>query len=213
MKKFDELKKKWGSLARKYSSADLAAALWNEIEKHYTDPGRFYHTLEHIEKLLDLFDEYKTQLSDPDTVQFAIWYHDIIYVPGRGDNEIQSAALAEKRLQEAGVPENQIKTVIQLIEATKSHQLNAEIDNFDGQFFLDADLSILGSEWEDYSAYAANIRKEFSHIPESVYNLGRSGVMKNFLNRERIYLTDDFYQRFEKRARENIMYELELARA
>ena len=203
-----DLQNKWLNLSGNYSSA--GAMLWDEIKIHYSSPGRYYHTLEHIEKLLILFEEFKLKIKEQDAVQFAIWYHDIIYVRGRGDNENRSAELAEKRLRELNVDEGKIQIVAKLIEATKTHRLIDAADNFDGRFFLDADLSILGADWEDYVEYTQQIRKEFSHVPEFAYSLGRSGVMKQFLNRERIYLTAEFYERFEKKARKNIERELKL---
>jgi predicted metal-dependent HD superfamily phosphohydrolase len=206
-----DLRNKWLSIAEKYSADnDFSYRLWEEIESYYSASGRYYHTLGHIGKLLRLFEEYETRITDKDAVQFAIWYHDIIYVPGRGDNETQSAELAEKRLRELRVSEEKIKTVTQLIEATKTHRFSDGADNFDGRFFLDSDLSILGANWEEYKEYAEQVRKEFSHVPEMAYRLGRSGVMKNFLNRESIYLTDALYERFEKKARRNIERELKL---
>lgn len=206
-----DLRNKYLALASRYAAGrEKVSDFWQEIETYYSASGRYYHTLSHIGNLLGLHEEYKSLLRRPDLVEFAIWYHDIIYDPKRGDNESLSAELAEKRMRELGVPENDIRIVKQLIEATKTHSLLSETETFDGRFFLDADLSILGAEPEVYREYAENIRREFSHVPPPVYSMGRAGVLKTFLNRERIFKTDELYARFEKQARENIGRELKL---
>jgi predicted metal-dependent HD superfamily phosphohydrolase len=205
----DDLKSKWLTLAAKYSDdGALANRLWEEIELNYSASARHYHTLGHIGKLLAIFGEYEVMITGKDAVEFAIWYHDIIYVPGRSDNETESARLAEKRMLELGVDEKIITTTIQLIEATKTHALSEETDNFDGRFLLDADLSILGADWEEYELYARQIRQEFYFVEKSAYVAGRGGVMQDFLKRERIYKTEEFFQKLGKKARENIEREL-----
>lgn len=202
-------KNKWLKLALKYTdNQELANAIYNEIQDSYSSSGRYYHTLEHIDKLLAVFEEFKDKIGEKDAVEFAIWYHDIIYVPGRTDNETESARLAEKRMRELGIEAERISKTVQLIEATKTHRLTAEVDNFDGQFFLDADLSILGADWENYLAYAKDIRKEFSFVDKDAYAAGRGAVIQEFLRRERIYLTDELSQKLEGQARENIRREL-----
>ncbi|AOP33158.1 hypothetical protein A0128_04390 [Leptospira tipperaryensis] len=78
----------------------------------------------------------------------------------------------------------------------------------DTNLFLDADLSILGEEWDLYSGYCKNIRKEYSIYSDSDYRVGRGKVLKYFIDMDRIYKTDYFFERYEKRAKENLRTEL-----
>ena len=93
------------------------------------------------------------------------------------------------------------------ILATKSHLSN---ENFDTNYFLDADLSVLGQGWNSYSDYFKNVRKEYSIYPDILYNSGRKKVLKHFLAMEKIFKTDYFFRKFELNARQNLQKELNL---
>lgn len=45
----------------------------------YSEPGRHYHTLEHISELTNWIARYQTQLKNLNNVGFAVWFHE--YVP------------------------------------------------------------------------------------------------------------------------------------
>ena len=72
------------------------------------------------------------------------------------------------------------------------------------ELFLDFDLGILGTSQAEYDTYAEKIRKEYSHYTEDEYCRGRIAVLQRFLNRERLYFTDHFYEKYEGMARGNI---------
>jgi predicted metal-dependent HD superfamily phosphohydrolase len=95
-----------------------------------------------------------------------------------------------------------------MILATKKHQLSLE--SKDLKFFLDADLVILGAAADRYDRYAADVRKEYAHVPEADYRAGRSAVLKKFLERPRLYFTEAMRERFEAAARENLQREIML---
>ena len=63
--------------------------------------------------------------------------------------------------------------------------------------------------WESYHQYMKDIRKEYAIYPMILYKKGRKKVLKRFLERERIYFTDQFYVLSEIKARENLTRELE----
>ena len=74
--------------------------------------------------------------------------------------------------------------------------------------FLDLDLSILGASEDNYDVYTKQIREEYSYYSVEEYRNGRIKVMKELLNRERLYFTDYFHMKYEVRARENIEREI-----
>ena len=41
-------------------------------------------------------------------------------------------------------------------------------------------------------AYDRAIRAEYAHVPDGAYRAGRSGVLRGFLSRERLFLTPEF---------------------
>lgn len=136
---------------------------------------------------------------------FSVAYHDIFYDPSRHDNEERSADLAFDRLSEVSLPRNKKEKCQRRILATKHHQLN---DDHDTNLLIDADLSILGEEAHIYSRYAAQIRREYSHVPDHFYKAGRRNVLERFLQMENIYKTEYFQDKYEDQARTNIADEL-----
>jgi len=201
------LEQTFTQLIRKYAEGDQSGKLWNEIIINYSDVGRYYHTLKHLE---DVYNELYTingMFDDWDAVLFALFYHDIIYKVNRTDNEAESAAIAQKRLSALSVPESLISRSVLHILATKGHSVS---DDNDTNLFTDADLAVLGQDVAIYKDYSENVRKEYFIYPDSAYNKGRKKVLSYFLDMKQIYKTDYFFRKYETQARENIKDELSL---
>ncbi|MGJ8591645.1 MAG: HD domain-containing protein [Aquaticitalea sp.] len=206
----DWLRNTWNQLTSSYSDdPSLIDRYWNEIESQYTSKNRHYHSLVHIFNMLKQAETYKDKFMDYDGVRFAIYYHDIIYQATNNNNEVKSAEFANKRLKSFNFDEKRTDVVEKLIISTKNHQLLLS-ENKDNSYFLDFDLAVLGTDWNSYQNYTQNIRKEYSIYPDFVYNKGRRKVLVHFLKRELLYFTDDYRNRFEKQARENLRKEIEL---
>lgn len=202
------LKETFFSLLKRYTpNNELIGELWNEIVNQYTGKKRHYHSLSHLETLLTQLTEVAAQLQEWDVVLFSLYYHDVIYSATKSDNEERSAEMAENAMLQAEVPLTMIESCKAQILATKSHGISL---NADTNYFTDADLSILGADWESYSAYFHNVRKEYSIYPNLIYNSGRKKVLRHFLAMPRIYKTAYFFQKFESKARENLKGEVDL---
>jgi predicted metal-dependent HD superfamily phosphohydrolase len=202
------LKETFIDLAKRHSDDDnLINELWQEIVEAYSHRNRHYHTLAHLDHLYSRLLEVKSLISNWETVLFSLYYHDIVYNVRASDNEEQSAQLAEKRMQQLHAPEEMIETCKKQIIATKTHLQNTDSDM---NYFTDADLSVLGEDWETYLAYIENVRKEYAVYPDLLYNPGRKKVLQHFLEMERIFKTDYFYEKLEAVARQNILKEIGL---
>jgi predicted metal-dependent HD superfamily phosphohydrolase len=175
------------------------------VYRFYTSRKRYYHNLTHLEKLFGALSAVQTQVEDWNTALFALFYHDLIYNPLRKDNEEQSALRAQVCLQQLNVPPEKIARCAAHIRATQGHQVSTDADT---NLFTDADLSILGQDWDTYSTYIAQIRKEYAIYPDLLYRPGRQKVLRHFLAMDRIYKTDFFFKRYEEKARENMGREL-----
>jgi len=168
----------------------------------YTAPGRHYHDLTHIEDCLAALAAVDNlSASERDILTEAIWWHDVVYDATRSDNEELSAQLAERHVRPDLRPE-----VARLIRLTKSHQV--EPGDRLGAILISIDLSILGAEPARYDAYAAAIRREFAHVPDREYRVGRSRVLSQFAARAVIYPDAGFAAIYHRRARENLAREL-----
>lgn len=168
----------------------------------YNAPGRHYHNLAHIRDCLAKL-AHVDGLSDAerDILSEAIWWHDVVYDPTRADNEELSAQLAE-----AYVGPDIAREVGRLIRLTKTHQVE-RTDRL-GAILISIDLSILGAEPARYDAYAAAIRREYAHVPDSDYRAGRAGVLRQFAARPFIFPDAGFAEAYDRQARENLAREL-----
>jgi len=193
----------WSALFSKQPAGEEILA---GILAAYSSPARHYHNVEHIAEMTLLLAEYRGQFPMWEDALLATLYHDIVYDAQKSDNEEKSAARCEAELRRLGIPGMQIRSVCELILATRKHQLSSDSNTL--KFFLDADLAILGAAPERYDRYAADVRKEYAHVPEADYRAGRGAVLKKFLERENLYFSETMRGRFEERARGNIAREI-----
>lgn len=175
--------------------------------RHYSNKNRYYHNLDHIANMIFELETVKSEIEDWNSVLFSIFYHDFIYKSSANDNEEKSAEIAKNRLQKINVSSTQTNKIYNQILATKKHQLSTDSDT---NYFLDADLSILGKSWNEYKNYTKKIRKEYSIYPDFIYNPWRKKFLEHFLIFNNIYKTDFFRTKYEFQARYNILKEIEL---
>lgn len=199
-----ELRNTFFQLISKYSTDEkIIESAWNKINTAYNKIGRYYHNLTHLEKMFHEFSEIASNIEQTDAFQFAIFYHDIIYNILKSDNEFKSAEIMEQELKNTHF--KQIELCKELILATKNHKKNSREDI---NYLIDIDLAILGSHKMDYSVYCNQIRKEYKVYPKILYNKGRRNVLYSFLEKDFIYHTAYFRDKYENKARENIQMEL-----
>jgi predicted metal-dependent HD superfamily phosphohydrolase len=201
-RRFQELLSKHGA------DAAIAETAARDLIAAYGEAGRHYHGLAHIEALLRLADSYRDRLQDPASVALAILFHDAVYDPTRSDNEVRSADLARTQLSQIGAPHSLIDRVAGLIDLTRHGAIEPAPADSDALCFLDWDLSVLGAAPQTYDAYAAAIRREYAHVPDSAYRTGRGKVLSGFLEQPGIYRTAEFNHFWEAPARANIQREL-----
>lgn len=196
------LKNIFQNLLTKYTSDQtLIQTLWSEIHDAHSQKSRHYHNLTHLENMFLELSAIENQITDLDSLYFSIFYHDIVYQVTRKDNEHQSALVFQKRISPTNF--KHIDKVMAYIEATKLH---APSNDPDLNFLLDIDLSILGQPPEIFNEYCNQIRKEYHIFPDLLYKPGRKKVLQHFLDQERIFISDYFYEKYEKQARRNIEY-------
>lgn len=200
----------WNELCLRYTDdLTLVNTLFSEIKNHYINPKRHYHNLNHIYSMLDQANKYKIKLKDFDIICFSIWYHDIIYSSSKQDNEEKSADFAASKLGLLNLKTAQIEVCKKIILSTKEH-IPFIVNNDDNKFLLDFDLAILGQDWKSYEDYCRKIRQEYIRYPNFMYKKGRKKALQHFLEKERIYHTKEYYNQFEKAARNNITKEISL---
>ena len=205
MRRFDlvQLRTQWDDLMALFDvAANRSDAVFGELVVKYEEDGRFYHTLAHIQNVLEVIQSLSSYAQDLPAIQLAAWFHDAIYDPRAADNERQSAQYAARALDYLGIPTATSATVQRLIQAT-THRPPYP-DDIDCQILLDADLATFASDHTLQVWIEEAIRQEYAFVPETAYRKGRRRILQQFLQRERIYYTEPMAATLEKQARQNI---------
>jgi predicted metal-dependent HD superfamily phosphohydrolase len=197
----DPLRRKWHELLGIWAVTPvLADRMFEDVCRHYTEAGRFYHTVDHIRAMLETVASLASSARNLHAVKLAVWLHDVIYDSRALDNELRSAEFAEQLCEKASIPEG--PAVAALILKTRSHETG---DDPNARVLIDADLAILGTSESDYLAYAQRIRQEYAWVPEPEYRHGRRQVLERFLMRSRIF---HLLTQLEEPARRNVAAEM-----
>ena len=137
------LKDRWEAVWQKLGARTVSQNSLDELIKAYSSPGRFYHTLAHIEDCLSVFDQTKSLAFHPTEMELAIWFHDSVYETHSSDNEQKSAEWARATIEGLRIDNNTSDRVADLILATRHTNKTTDAD---AQLIMDVDLSILGRE-------------------------------------------------------------------
>ena len=176
----------------------------------YRHPDRVYHDVRHLREVLAGVDELAAAAADPDLVRLAAWFHDAVYVTvpaaGEGSSEELSAAMAERELRELSVGAADRAEVARLVLLTATH-MPVEGDS-NGAVLCDADLAVLARDPAGYADYAARVRREYSAVPEPDFRAGRAAVLRSLLAGPALFSTEVAQERWQARARSNILAEL-----
>lgn len=185
----------WQSLGLRSGLCEDGSAWHERLVTAYSEPQRAYHTLQHLDECLRTFDDAKASglMAKPDLIEMALWFHDAVYDPKGSENEELSAQMS---LEAGGSSE-----VARLILLTRSHTPG---EGADDAWIIDIDLAIFAQPVERVLEYERQIREEYAWVPQAVYAEKRAEILRGFLEREHLYLTAWFRERFEARARENL---------
>jgi predicted metal-dependent HD superfamily phosphohydrolase len=167
----------------------------------YNEPQRFYHTTHHIAHCLQEFDRVKSLTGHPDAIELAIWFHDIIYQPGQGDNEEKSAETFLGFATSVLKPET-CNLVKQLIMATL--HATEKVDHSDSRLMIDIDLSGFALPWKDFLRDSQNLCAEMPDITEDEFLRRQTWFHQRLLERPGFFLTEYFSEKFQQQARDNI---------
>lgn len=187
----------------------IPEGLWDEVRAAWSSPPRAYHSLTHLEEVLDRFAEVAAGpgWQHPREAWLGLLFHDAIYDVRRHDNEAQSAQLARAAIARwfpgAGLDADR---VVQLIELTAQHgKVVSDAVDSDARLFLDCDLAILGSSADRFDAYERGIATEYlAVVPPDHFRAGRRTFLETLAARPRLFLSDFFHDRLDAAARANL---------
>lgn len=179
----------------------------------WTEPHRRYHSTRHLVELFwsleELEDAEEIDRTEGTVGRVAAWLHDAVYDPlaRHGANEAASAELTTVLLPRVEVSEEVVGSVEALVRMTDGH------DGDDGhsltRAFHDADLWILAAPERRFDEYCVQVREEYGHVPEDAYRAARSGILADYVRRDRLYLTAYGQREWDEAARGNLRRELD----
>ncbi|WP_022871541.1 DUF4031 domain-containing protein [Yaniella halotolerans] len=186
---------------------DALLERWDEDHRHY-------HDLTHLMSVLKTIEYLERQGESmgpfPRAVKLAAWFHDAIYradpMHPPGQDEEDSARLAERVLPELGVPGPEILETGRLIRLTFTHDPIEE--DFGGKVLIDADLEVLARSSGAYQRYREGVRQDFQKVNDEDFVVGREKFIRGMLAQNPIFNTHTGRKRWERSARRNLMSEL-----
>ena len=189
----------WSSL-----SVLAPGGLQSELMAAWAEPHRHHHDQSHLRESLALWGRWQGHCERPGEVALALWFHDAIYDPRDGSNELNSAACAARSLIRAGVNSDSAQRVHDLVMATQYDAPAASASSPGTQLLVDIDLAILGSPAERFERYDQDVRKEYAWAPGLHYRQARAQVLQSFLDRPRLYHGGHAVALLEAQARINL---------
>lgn len=167
---------------------------------HYKEATRRYHTLRHVRHCLREFDAARPADDVADAVEMALWFHDVIFVPGAQDNEQLSADFF-RALADGALPMRLVDDVQRMVMATTHRhppQDRAEA------WVVDVDLSSFGLPWPVFLRDSRHVREEMAALCDDDYYAAHRRLLRGLCTRKRIFTTEVFHARYEQAARDNI---------
>ncbi|MDQ5862390.1 MAG: DUF4031 domain-containing protein [Actinomycetota bacterium] len=181
-------------------------ALFLDLLDRWSEDHRRYHGCTHLLAVLEAMDLLAGPADPPRIVLLAAWFHDAVYRGVAGQDEEESARLAEERLAQAGLPAADVEEVARLVRLTSDHR--PEPGDDDGALLCDADLSVLGGEPEPYARYVAAVREDYAHIGDADFAAGRAVVVRHLLELDPLFHSDRARELWLDAARRNLQGEL-----
>lgn len=203
-----ELRQRWRTLASGLGiDPHVATPIGEKLLRAWNRWPRRYHDLRHLQACLRAADAVSSQAQQPAAIAWALWFHDAVYWPWSKENERRSADWARDAARLCGLGSGFGATVHQLVMAT-AHGAGAAPAEGDAALVIDIDLGILGQKPEIYDRYAQAVRREFFWVRSGDWRRGRAAVLRHFMERPRLFVSEHFFTLLENQARENLAREL-----
>ncbi|MFH5878862.1 DUF4031 domain-containing protein [Arthrobacter sp. NA-172] len=177
-----------------------------ELLERWGEEHRKYHSRTHLLAVLEALDVLTEPALPAPSVTLAAWFHDAVYEGIAGQDEEESAKLAEDRLATAGLPTAVVAEVARLVRLTSTH--SPDMGDATGALLCDADLSILGAEPTAYARYLAAVREDYAHVSDADFAAGRATVVRQLLALDPLFHSERAKSLWLDAARRNLGAEL-----
>lgn len=172
-------------VARDVDSA-VFSSLGAEWFAAHTQPERHYHTVDHARFVRDDVARWApvAGLADEPAalVCLAAWYHDVIYECSPGADETASAEMLADALVRVGRADLADRGR-SLVMVTTGHEPSTVAE----AVLVDADLGVLAGTPEQYERYRFGVRREYAHVDDEAWRVGRAAVLRSLLDRPALF--------------------------
>jgi predicted metal-dependent HD superfamily phosphohydrolase len=194
-------------------TADRAAYVFDTIiAPMYEMPGRHYHTLEHLDKMVTEIMAgagkkiyVKLNMEEKSLLLIATFFHDLVYFPGGLDNEWMSGVLADRIIETyLGVLrpfQSDIRALIMVTDYTMDPESQQTITH---KLIHDADLAQIGHPWKTFEKNGDKLRVEYPLVSDKSYAIESTVFWKRMLREQPLYCLDEFRGKYEKQAQKNM---------
>lgn len=178
----------------------------------YSASSRFYHNLDHLVHGLSELNVYAANEAlghnELKVLKLAFWFHDFVYGGNQDLSDEEASACA---FITSGLDPECTSEVVALIRST-DHFQESQISHPLKHVLLGVDLAILGQQRDVYRAYAEAIRKEYRHVPETIYLQKRRQALL-YLDQKRkdgqLFIHPYFVQLYESSSCQNLLWEID----
>ena len=181
-------------------SAVIARRILEQMGHH----SLHYHTPVHVLAMLQFYDKFvKPHLTLTHEVLTAIFFHDVVYLPGSETNEAESVRWM-KNVFGPWLPFDDREEVISKAILDTALYYKDDLDSSHCLVLMDLDLCNFAFDFESYNTASELVMKEFEFNGKDVVRAGRKEFLKKLISRPKIYRTPLFQELFEEKARKNI---------
>ncbi|GEM_PF-516165 len=192
----ENLKSLWDQYVPQNAKTDH---IFKDLLAKYSEPHRAYHNVGHLVEVFEAFKEYEDRWQDPQAVALAMFYHDAVYDVLRNDNEGQSAEYARQMLLDLKLSDEKINRICDMVKLTETHMVSK--NDYDAALMLDIDMAVVGQSADKYQRYAKAVRAEYlTGFSADKYAEGRTAFLASVKSKSRIFITDEFENKFGQQA-------------
>lgn len=137
-----------------------------QILNAYCERHRYYHTLTHI---ANIFDQIRVAGINDSKLLVAALLHDVVYIPGAEDNELQSAKFYREIAREFDLE------IYNAIVDTKSHTPRSNLS----RLLCNFDSSVVRASMSEQFQWDLQIFKEYQKYPYEIYKEKRLIFLKH----------------------------------
>ncbi|MFW6226041.1 MAG: adenylyltransferase/cytidyltransferase family protein [bacterium] len=154
--------------------------VYNDIIKRWNEQHRYYHNIEHLNDLIDRFEELfnngKISEGVKDTLIIAAFFHDVIYDPTINDNEDKSIEYFMDLYNKFDLNDELFKEqIVSIIECSKYRKIPV---NFLTKVFWLADNFTFTKGVSNLVNDEKKLEKEFQFVDYNIYNEKRTEFLE-----------------------------------